>query len=110
MAVANQENHLVSDVFEKTTNAFSAPLIVVAEELSAVLQTQSNQRTMFLVLLLQAKILDNPLWLLCLKTDLVRIGIKTTTDAYPLGRSIRQDRGAHRHQPQRHQPLTLAQK
>lgn len=32
MAVASQENHLVSDAFEKTMNVFSDHLIVVAEE------------------------------------------------------------------------------
>jgi hypothetical protein len=110
MAVANQENHLVSDVSEKITNAFSGPPTVAAEESSAVLQSLSNQRTMFLVLLLRAKILDNPLSLLCSKTDLARKGTKTITGVYHLGHNTRQDRGVHRHQLQRHQLLIPARR
>lgn len=52
MAVANQENRLVSDVSEKTMNVFSDHLIVVAEESNAMLQSRSNQRLMLIVLLL----------------------------------------------------------
>ena len=110
MAVANQENHLVSDVFEKIMNAFSGPPIVVAEESSVVLQSRSNQRTIYLVSLLQVRTPDNPLSLLCSKTDLVRKGTKTITGAYHLGHNTRQDRGVHRRQLQRHQLLTPARR
>jgi hypothetical protein len=108
MEVANQENHLVSDVFEKTMNVFSAHLIAAAEELNAMLQSRSNQKTNSLMLLLKVKIPDSPLFLLCSKTVLVRKETKATTDACHLGHNIHQDRGAHRHQFQRHQLLILA--
>jgi hypothetical protein len=110
MAVANQENHPVSDVFEKTMNVFSGHLIVVAEESNAILQSRSNRRMRFLKLLPRVKTPDSPLFLLCNKIVLVRKGTKTITDAYHLGHNTHQDRGVHRHQFQMHQPLTLAQR
>jgi hypothetical protein len=108
MEVANQENHLVSDVLEKTMSAFSDRLIAAAEESNAMLQGRSNQKTNFLMLLPKVKIPDSPLFLLCSKTVLVRKETKATIDACHLGHNIHQDRGAHRHQFQRHQLLTLA--
>lgn len=110
MVVANQESHLVSDAFEKTMNAFSAHPTVEAEESNAALQSRSNRKTVFLAMRLQVKTLGN-LWLpMCNRTVLVKKGTRTITDSCRLGRNIRQAREAHRHQSQRHQPLTLAQK
>lgn len=110
MAVANQEDHHVSDAFEKTMNAFSDHLIVEAEESNAALQSRSSQKMEFLVTLLRAKISDNPLLLKCNRTVLVKKGTRTITDSCHLGRNIRQGREAPQHQFQRHQLLTLARK
>jgi hypothetical protein len=110
MAVANQENHLVSDVFEKTMNVSSGHLIAVAEESNAMLRSRSNQRMRCLKLLPQVKIPHSPLSLLFSKTVLVRKGTKTITDAYHLGHNTHQDREVHRHQFQMHRPLTLARR
>jgi hypothetical protein len=110
MEVANQENRHVSDVFEKIMSVFLAHLIVVAEESNAMLRNQSNLKMTFLMLLLKVKIPDNPLFLLCSKTVLVRKRTEATIDACHLGHNIHQDRGAHRHQSQRHQLLILVRK
>jgi len=110
MEVANQENHLVSDVFEKIMSASLGHLIVAAEESNAVLRDRSNQKMIFLMLLPKAKISDNPQFLPSNKTILARKGTKAITDACHLGHSIHQDRGAHRHQSQRHRLLILARR
>jgi len=110
MAVANRENHLVSDAFERTMNVFSDHLIVVAEESNAMLQNRNNQRLMYLVLLPRVKTLDNLPSHLCNKTVFMSKAMKTTTDAYHLGNNTRRVRGVHRPQLQKRQPLTLARR
>lgn len=109
MVVANQESHLVSGAFEKTMNAFSGHPIVEAEESNAALQSRSNQKMVFLVMLLQVKILGNLLLFMCSRT-IVKKGTRTITDSCHHGRNTRRGRGAHRHQSQRHQPPTLARR
>lgn len=110
MVVANQEGHLVSDVFGKIMNAFLDHPIVEAEGSNAAPQSPSNRKMVFLAMLLQVKISGSLLLLNCNRTILAKKGTRITTDNCRLGRSIRQGRGARQHQFQRRQLLTPARK